>query len=157
MTKRRGDGTFEEGSSGNPSGRPRKRRRDPKLPAARRDAIFRVADRMIPMTIDGKTEMMSIFEACVLQLGRAGASGNRISAKDFIHMAIATSETDLMRSLVVANTVERMNAMEVESERLRRKAEHRPVVHVPAVTDFDNWDPRRRLDDGMHEELPSTP
>ena len=150
MTRRRSDGTFEEGSSGNPNGRPRKRRRDPKLPAARRDAIFRVADRLIPMTIDGKTELISIFEACVLQLGRAGASGNRISAKDFIQMAIATSETDLMRRLAMWSAVERMDAVDAENERLRRAAGSNHVVHLP-VTDFDKgFD--RRLDDGLHEE-----
>jgi hypothetical protein len=150
MTNRKRDGTFKAGSSGNPRGRPPKLARDPKLPAARRDAIFRVADRLIPVTIDGKTEKISIFEACVLQLGRAGASGNRISAKDFIQMALATSETDLARRLASLNAIERMNSVEAENERLRAKEGQGFVVHLP-VTDFDKgFD--RRLDDGVHEE-----
>jgi hypothetical protein len=144
-------GTFAPGQSGNPNGPRIKRERDPKLPAARRDAIFRVADRKIPVTIDGKTERISIFEACVLQLGRAGATGNRISAKDFINMALATSEADLTRRLTSMAMIERMNAVEEENSELRKKTGQRSgVVHLPS----DHWEElqERRLDDGIHEE-----
>lgn len=154
--KRTPKGTFAPRQSGNPRGPRPKRQRDPKLPAARRDAIFRVADRLIPITIDGKTEKISIFEACVLQLGRAGATGNRISAKDFINMALATSEADLTRRLTSMAMIERMNEVEEENAKFRERSGASGVVHVP----WDEWEnyqkmQDRRLDDGIHLEKDS--
>ena len=153
--QRQKDGRFAKGQTGNPKGRPARRERDPKLPAARRAAIFRVADRKVTVNLDGKAEKISIFEACVLQLGRDGATGNRIAAKDFIQMALAISETDLTRRLSTMAAIDRMNAVEEENEALRAKIGKPGGVFVAPDEHWEGYDvvPRtRRIDDGIHED-----
>ena len=143
---RQKNGRFTKGQTGNPNGRPRKRYRDPRLPATRRDAIFRVADRMITTSIDGKTEKISLFEACLLQIAKAGATGNRIAAKNFIELAMATSETDLGRRIATRRMMEHMNALEEANERNLQKG-RTGVVTMPV----EHFGFGRRLDDGFHE------
>lgn len=90
---RDGQGRFT--TSGNPKGRPRKV--DTSLPAGRRKAIASVADRKVTVRVTGDgsgkevvTEM-TVFEACVYQLGLIGAGGHRLAAKDFVHLALHNS------------------------------------------------------------------
>lgn len=111
--KGRGDGRDTLGrftTSGNPRGRPRKV--DPSLPAARRDAISRVAERRLSVRVtggpSGREEVveMSYYEACIHRIALAGASGNRIAARNFVEMVMQNSIL-----------IERFERMEAERER----------------------------------------
>lgn len=146
--ERTASGRFAPGQSGNPRGRKMQFKRDPSLPASRRRIIMAVADRLIDVKIDGKTEKMSLFEANVLALARAGATKSRIAASSFLDLAMETSQRDLEHRLLSRKLIERMNAVEETNEILRDKLGHRAsgVVHVQ-VDDLNNWDPHRRLDD----------
>ena len=111
--KGRGDGRDNLGRftrSGNPRGRPRKP--NPSLPAARRDAISRVAERRLSVRVtggpSGREEVveMSFYEACLYRIALAGASGNRLAARAFVEMVMQNS---IM--------IERNERMEAEKER----------------------------------------
>ena len=141
--------------SGNPKGRPLKFKRDPKLPASRRRSIFNVADRPVQITIDGKIETVSMYEACLFRMAAAGAQGNRIAAKQFIELTMAASDIDLTRNLIAMKNQQYVQALEEENEKLQAKvAPKTGVVHVP----WEEWDKvrDRRLDDGIHLEDPVT-
>jgi hypothetical protein len=111
--KGRGDGRDTLGRftrSGNPRGRPRKP--DPSLPAARRDAISRVAERRLSVRVtggpSGREEVveMSFYEACLYRIALEGASGNRIAARAFVELVMQNS---IM--------IERHERMDAERER----------------------------------------
>ena len=81
----------------------------------------------------------------------ADAQGNRIAAKQFIELTMATSETDLRRRLITTDNQKYMEELERENERLQAKVEPKTGV---VDSDPVNWgfDVERRLDDGIHFE-----
>lgn len=150
--RRTENGKFADGQTGNPRGRPRKRKIDPKLPAGRRDVITRVADRIVEVKIDRKAERMSIYEANVLQLGLSGAKGNRVAALKFIELAMTTSITDLTTRLSNRMIIDHMNAIDEQNEQLRQQAGQKSGVLVLPPMDFQALQDRR-LDDRGAEEI----
>lgn len=121
--KRDNKGRFLKGApSPNDKGRPFKLPEDPTLPASRRRAIFRVADRMIDVkVVGGKTERMSVYEANLLNLAREGATGNRTAAKTFIDLVINASEVNLVRRLSTRRFTEQMETLEAQNAEMQRQ------------------------------------
>ncbi|HEX9805960.1 MAG TPA: DUF5681 domain-containing protein [Alteraurantiacibacter sp.] len=140
-------------SSGNPRGRPYRIARDPKLPASRRNAIFRVADRKLPVNVEGKTENLTIFEANILRLGIAGAKGNRVAAKDFLQLTMMASNVDLQQRMTGRLLTDRMDRLEQENELLRQK--YAPQKTGTLRVSMEEWErfQERRCDDGIADEL----
>lgn len=92
--KRRGNGTYEPGTTGNPNGRPKKDRRIPH-PETIRDTIYDVADFEMLAQLKGKTERVSLLQANLLTLGLAGAAGDKASARAFLGYVQDGSEQEL--------------------------------------------------------------
>lgn len=155
-------GRFRKGKSGNRRGRPPKRRIDPRLPAARRDAVMRIADRMVDVRVDGSgmPERMSLYEANILQLGIAGAKGSRIAAQKFVEMAMATSERDMLMRVQNRILVERMNQVEEELYQLQKRTGSRTgVLEVPGPLEdwgrrYDEMPPGELVDQARKGALP---
>jgi hypothetical protein len=101
MAVRNQKGQFEKGSSGNEYGRPAKEKTSHRLPARNRNAILDIAERRIDITIGGKKEELTLFEANVLRLGMDGAQGNRVSARQFAKLVEDTAKEDLTMKLSV--------------------------------------------------------
>ena len=88
--QRRGNGTFANGSSGNPGGRPAKNRRIPH-PEEFRDHVYDIAEFKIPATLGGKKGMISLFDANLATIGMAGGKGDPKYALKFIECVIAVT------------------------------------------------------------------
>lgn len=150
MAVRNQKGQFEKGSSGNEYGRPAKEKTSHRLPARNRNAILDIAERRIDITIGGKKEELTLFEANVLRLGMDGAQGNRVSARQFAKLVEDTAKEDLTMKLSVKRLMAEMERTQTENAELRAKnARRNGVVEMPA----DHWptlsrDMGERLDDG---------
>lgn len=88
--KRRANGTFEKGHSGNAKGRPEIDRRIPH-PETIRDMQYDVAELEVPT----KSGVINLLQANLLTLGKAGAEGNVRAARDFIAFIQRASEQEL--------------------------------------------------------------
>jgi hypothetical protein len=99
--KRRSDGTFDEGSSGNPNGRPEKDDTIPH-PFTMRDTHSDVAQFRIASTVQGKRKRLTLMESNMLTLALAGAAGDKAAARDFLNFAHLCAEQELrmMREIV---------------------------------------------------------
>jgi len=70
---------FKPGVSGNPSGRPPRKKDTEPTRIRRRNAhedFLRIMDKPITITIEGQPEKMSIYEALILQATKKGLSGH---------------------------------------------------------------------------------
>lgn len=146
--------------TGNPRGRPSKRppfEMDSRLPASRRKSIFNVADRKVKVKIDGKEEYLSIFEACALQMGYAGARGDRVAARQMIDLAMSVSQTHLERLVFTASTLRDMDRLREENERLGGIHEKKTgTVYASPEETQARWPDLfagRTIDDGILDEV----
>lgn len=80
---RRNNGTFQEGQSGNPSGRPAQSKRIPH-PEEFRDRVFSIAQHTTTVTVAGKKIDVTLYERNMLTLGTAGGNGDVKAAIKFI-------------------------------------------------------------------------
>lgn len=151
MAQRNQKGQFEKGSSGNTSGRPTREKPSHRMPAKNRKTILDIAEREIDVTIDGEKQKMSFFEAALWRLAMASAQGNRIAARDFAQIVMATAREDLSMNLRTKLLMQQMDDALAENEMLRGKVAARTggVIHDPN----HNWDwtgirEDARLDDG---------
>jgi hypothetical protein len=134
--QRKSNGQFVPGVSGNPKGRPRRPVEDLKLPAARRRAIFRVADTMVPLKRgDRLVGEITMFEAAYRALGIAAADGDRAAAKIFLDIAMKASNEDAVRRVALHQLTEEIDAMAQEIERLKPKRQ----THGVFITDPVAW------------------
>lgn len=145
--------------SGNPRGRPSSRplfEMDSRLPASRRRSIFNVADRKVTVKIGGKEEELSIFEACALQMGVAGATGDRVAARQMIELAMSVSQTHLERRVVTTQVLHENDQLREENERLRALHEKRTGVVIASQEETQaRWPGQfvgRSFDDGILDE-----
>lgn len=147
MAVRNDKGQFEKGFSGNEYGRAAKKQTSHRLPATNRNSILAIAERRIEITVGGKKEEMSLFEANVLRLGMDGANGNRLSARQFAQLLLTTAKEDLTMTLSSKVLMAEMDETQSEIERLRSKLERRTgVVILPPTPRV--VPPEARLDDG---------
>ena len=150
MAARKKNGQFEKGSSGNEYGRPKAAKPNHRIPAKNRDAILKIAEREIEITIGGKKEKMTLFEANVLRLAFDGALGGRVSARQFAAMVEDTAKEDLQMGLRTRLMMEDMNRVRDEHAELKRKMGQKGgVIH----DENHNWawtgiSDEARLDDG---------
>lgn len=150
MAVRNRKGQFEKGSSGNEYGRPPREKTSHRLPARNRNAILDIAERQIEITMGGKREQLSLFEANVLRLAMDGAQGNRVSARQFAKLVDDTAKEDLTMKLSVKQLMAEMERTQAENAELRAKnARRNGVVEMPR----DHWPTLApgtgaRLDDG---------
>lgn len=147
MAERNKKGQFEKGVCGNPYGRRAKTRTSHRLPATNRNSIIDIAERRIEITVGGKKEEMSLFEANVLRLAMDGAHGNRLSSRQFAQLLMSTAKEDLIMKLSAKQLVAEMEETQIEIERLRAKLEQRTGV-VVRPTLPKAVAPEARLDDG---------
>lgn len=151
MSQRNQKGQFKKGSSGNMSGRPTREKPSHRIPAKNRKTILEIAEREIDVTIDGEKQKMSFFEAALWRLAMASAQGNRIAARDFAPIVMATAREDLSMSLRTKLLMQQMDDVRAENETLRGKVAARKggVIHDP--THDWSWtgiSEEARLDDG---------
>ena len=149
--ERQSDGTFKRGVSGNPNGRPVKRKPDHSIPARNRRELFKIAQMEVAVTINGKTEMMSMYNAANLQLAMAAAKGDRHAAKLFVQTVNSQAQTDLLMRKQAHLTIAHMNAVEEENHRLRERVEQRSGVLVLPKSELPIAGRSERLDDGTPE------
>jgi hypothetical protein len=82
---------FKKGQSGNPKGRPKYKSAD-KLTDIY-DVLPRVLGHPVNMTIEGKKEKVSIFEACLFSAGFKAAGGNLSASKMILDMVKQAPES----------------------------------------------------------------
>ncbi len=104
-SKRRPDGTFRKGVSGNPAGRPLKQRPRHRFPVHNASAAIDVAETLVNVTIDGDVRETSVYNAVMLKLATLAMNGDRASARLFLQHADAAAATrqgysELVRMLV---------------------------------------------------------
>lgn len=145
--RRKGNGQFAKGSSGNGAGRPVKYD-IPASPASRRKIILGVADEEIEATVGGRKRKMSLYEANVRALALAGARNNRMAAQTFINMVQREGEIEVMRSVMSHQMSKYVEGLERDSAKLAEisQVKRHGVVQVP-VPDLNDWDPHRAMDD----------
>lgn len=150
MAARKKNGQFEKGSSGNEYGRPKAAKPNHRIPAKNRDAILRIAEREIEITLGGKKEKMTLFEANVLRLALDGAHGGRVSARQFAAMVEDTAKEDLQMGLRTRLMMEDMNRVRDEHAEMKRKLGRKGgVMHVEDPTlSWAGISDEARLDDG---------
>jgi len=90
---RRANGTYAEGVSGNPNGRPKKDRRIPH-PENIRDMQYDVAEFEMTLTINGKRYRVNLLQANMLTLAMAGAAGDKRAARDYLELVQACTEQE---------------------------------------------------------------
>lgn len=81
--ERRANGTFKEGVSGNPKGRPKKDRRIPH-PENIRDMQYDIAEYEMTVTMNGKRHKVNLMQANLLTLAIAGAAGDKAAARSYL-------------------------------------------------------------------------
>jgi hypothetical protein len=150
---RRSNGQFPKGKSGNPKGRPRKKIRH-SIPDPNRRAIFRIAERVVPVTINGKTEELTLFEASVFQLGLQGAKGDKSAAKLFVEAVNRAAKEngdnhEFTRMLLQEVNDQRKVVEELVAERLRSGVIINPSLFERAKAIFEPLPPE---EDGSPEE-----
>lgn len=82
--KRRPNGQYETGTTGNSRGRPRRERRIPH-PDRNRDMLYELALYKVPVNINGKTYDVPLVVANLLTLASKGARGDLLAARSFIN------------------------------------------------------------------------
>lgn len=92
--RRRADGTFPKGVSGNPRGRPKKDRRIPH-PENIRDMQYDVAEFGMTVTINGKRHKMNLLQANLMTLAIAGAAGDKAAARSYLNHVQMCTEQEL--------------------------------------------------------------
>jgi hypothetical protein len=89
---RRANGTFSKGVTGNPKGRPKKDRRIPH-PETIRDMQYDVAEFEMTAKINGKRITTNLFQANLLTLAMAGATGDKNAARTYLqHMQLCAEQ-----------------------------------------------------------------
>lgn len=147
MAVRNRKGQFEKGASGNENGRPSKKAPSHRIPAFNRNAVFAIAEMQREVTIDGEKRLMTLYEAAVLRMAIAAASGDRVACQKFVSLVDETASRDLSMRLATKRLMEEMDETQAENERLRQKLEKRTgVVIMPSVPKVVS--PDARLDDG---------
>ena len=92
--RRRANGTFQKGVSGNPQGRPKKDRRIPH-PENIRDMQYDVAEFAMMVTINGKRHKLNLLQANLMTLAIAGAAGDKGAARSYLKHVQACTEQEL--------------------------------------------------------------
>ncbi len=99
MSDRRDEkGRFREGVSGNPNGRPKRRKPFHGSSMSNRQSLLRVLEREVDVRTSDGVEPMSIYEASLLALGRKAATGD-VQAAKLIMSAGKQAAEDLDRLL----------------------------------------------------------
>lgn len=93
---RRANGKYAKGSSGNPKGRPKKKRERIVHPEAWRDMAADAGEFLVPISINGVDYHLPLLQANFITLGIRGANGHAISARHFLtqHRAAVQQEID---------------------------------------------------------------
>lgn len=104
-TERKSDGTFRKGISGNPAGRPPKKRQKHFFPIHNANAAIAVAETPVEVTIDGVPQEISIYRAVLLTLARKAMAGNHSAAREFLRhaneaVAERRGQSDLFQMLI---------------------------------------------------------
>lgn len=138
-TKAKKSGRFEKGRSGNPSGRPSKRRMTHNTTAGYRLAMLEVGAMTVPMVdkATGKIDEISLVRANMIALGRKGASGHAPSAKAFLEKhaeaaGIHGELTELHRHLLRENARLEILVDHLESQISQRRG---GVIHYEVPED----------------------
>jgi hypothetical protein len=82
--KRRANGQWDTGSSGNAGGRPKKKVRRIPHPEAARDLLYEIGLFNVPITINGIVYEVPLVAACYITLGSKGAKGDERAAERFL-------------------------------------------------------------------------
>lgn len=138
-TKTKKSGRFEKGQSGNPSGRPSKRRVTHNTTAGYRLAMLEVGAMTVPMVdkATGEIDEISLVRANMIALGRKGASGHGPSAKAFLEKhaeaaGIHGELTELHRYLLRENARLEILVEHLESQISQRRG---GVIHYEVPED----------------------
>lgn len=92
--ERNANGTFPPGVSGNLAGRPPKKRIKHSLPYHNARAAIEVAEKLVPITMDGVESETSAYRAVMLALANKAMSGHDRSIKLFLDQVNAASATN---------------------------------------------------------------
>ncbi|WP_312161119.1 DUF5681 domain-containing protein [Phenylobacterium sp.] len=92
---------FKKGQSGNPKGRPKKKRPPEEVPTKLRDVILAEAWRQVSFVEAGQTITEPMVAIVMRQIGLAGAKKDKIAGRMFIQLtqeAEASKELDQARA-----------------------------------------------------------
>jgi hypothetical protein len=80
---------FKKGQSGNPKGRPKG--------SGIRDAVDKVLQRTVLITVDGKQRRVPVTEAMMMQLTQRGLSGDPTASRDFMKIADQSAQAHVAK------------------------------------------------------------
>jgi hypothetical protein len=118
--RRRADGTYDKGTSGNRRGRPKKDRRIPH-PENIRDMQYDVAEFAMAVAINGKRHWVNLLQANLMTLAIAGAAGDTKAAQAYLAHVQTCTEQELREMARLAKRLDGLTpAYEREHEPARR-------------------------------------
>lgn len=82
--KRKKDGTFRKGVSGNPGGRPPKKPHRHRLPHENRRTVFEVAEASVQVRVGEELTDASVYQGVLMSLAKKAMSGHTPSARLFL-------------------------------------------------------------------------
>jgi hypothetical protein len=117
--KRKADGTFAKGVSGNPNGRPPKKPVKHRLPAHNRETAFEVAEMPVKITLDGEVTETSAYRAALISLTRKALSGHTPSMRLLLSHIEKAATINGEQNEFTRRLIEQQLDLEVNLEELR--------------------------------------
>lgn len=131
-------GRFREGVSGNPNGRPKRRKPFHGSSMSNRQSLLRVLEREVDVRTPDGVEPMSIYEASLLALGRKAATGD-VQAAKLIMSAGKQAAEDLDRLLDAIEYYKEVIAQK-DAELAEWRRRYPQKTHGVLALEPDEWE-----------------
>jgi hypothetical protein len=141
--KRDDKGPILPGSSGNLRGRPAKERRRHAHPHSNNSVAFEIAAIEVTVTVNGRSEKRSLYEANLIRVGVDGASGKISSARTFLNEIGRAARENDGHGALVRSLLGRIEDLEGDLDAVQKRYPRHGVVRVP----WDEFAAMRRAEE----------